>query len=242
MRFHLLRRLLSQAQRMPARKHQSEATGGPAGKMQNRCCRYLTRPNASLMLSLCPLTLMWHGCFILSSRTQRDFTEKMDSTESPQHQTSAHVCYGQYMCIVCSTHTVCLLHIVFHSHSLILGCRCFQKWHLSKQPSPYGGTPGLRSCKTNLQPQQEVRARNHVNFIMCSESFYTNPFKQTVKSSVGRDNISGTAKNKARVKHWKTFQEQRLDHFFDFQFRYAKRTQHFKNAKMWLFNQTAMSK
>lgn len=58
LRFHSLRRLLSQAQRVPARKHQSEATGGPAGKMQNRCCRYLTRPNASLMLSLCPLTLM----------------------------------------------------------------------------------------------------------------------------------------------------------------------------------------
>ncbi|XP_041654542.1 protein Daple [Cheilinus undulatus] len=29
------------------------------------------------------------------------------------------------------------------------------KWLLSTQQSPYGGTPGLRSCKTNLQPQQE---------------------------------------------------------------------------------------
>ncbi|XP_073327139.1 uncharacterized protein troap [Pagrus major] len=29
------------------------------------------------------------------------------------------------------------------------------KWHLSTQQSPYGGTPGLQSCKTNLQPRQE---------------------------------------------------------------------------------------
>ncbi|XP_060930596.1 uncharacterized protein troap [Limanda limanda] len=30
------------------------------------------------------------------------------------------------------------------------------KWHLSAQQSPYTNTPGLRSCKTNLQPHQEV--------------------------------------------------------------------------------------
>ncbi|KAL7398265.1 hypothetical protein ABVT39_007019 [Epinephelus coioides] len=30
------------------------------------------------------------------------------------------------------------------------------KWHLSTQKSPYVGTPGLRSCKTNLQPHQET--------------------------------------------------------------------------------------
>nr|XP_019944274.1 PREDICTED: tastin isoform X1 [Paralichthys olivaceus] len=29
------------------------------------------------------------------------------------------------------------------------------KWHLSTQQSPYTNTPGLRSCKTNLQPHQE---------------------------------------------------------------------------------------
>ncbi|XP_035014882.2 uncharacterized protein LOC118110862 isoform X2 [Hippoglossus stenolepis] len=29
------------------------------------------------------------------------------------------------------------------------------KWHLSTQQSPYANTPGLRSCKTNLQPHQE---------------------------------------------------------------------------------------
>ncbi|XP_040007652.1 uncharacterized protein LOC120803346 isoform X3 [Xiphias gladius] len=29
------------------------------------------------------------------------------------------------------------------------------KWHLSTQQSPYTGTPGLKSCKTNLQPHQE---------------------------------------------------------------------------------------
>ncbi|XP_026223688.1 uncharacterized protein troap isoform X2 [Anabas testudineus] len=29
------------------------------------------------------------------------------------------------------------------------------KWHLSTQQSPYVGTAGLRSCKTNLQPNQE---------------------------------------------------------------------------------------
>ncbi|XP_062247101.1 uncharacterized protein troap [Platichthys flesus] len=29
------------------------------------------------------------------------------------------------------------------------------KWHLSAQQSPYTNTPGLRSCKTNLQPHQE---------------------------------------------------------------------------------------
>ncbi|XP_054465668.1 uncharacterized protein troap isoform X3 [Anoplopoma fimbria] len=29
------------------------------------------------------------------------------------------------------------------------------KWPLSSQRSPYAGTPGLRSCKTNLQPHQE---------------------------------------------------------------------------------------
>ncbi|KAM6929447.1 uncharacterized protein troap isoform 2-T2 [Lycodopsis pacificus] len=29
------------------------------------------------------------------------------------------------------------------------------KWHLSTQPSPYAGTPGLRSYKANLQPHQE---------------------------------------------------------------------------------------
>ncbi|XP_042347943.1 uncharacterized protein LOC121947104 isoform X2 [Plectropomus leopardus] len=30
------------------------------------------------------------------------------------------------------------------------------KWHLSTQKSPYAGTPGLRSCKTNLQLHQET--------------------------------------------------------------------------------------
>ncbi|XP_071332188.1 ras guanine nucleotide exchange factor R isoform X2 [Trachinotus anak] len=29
------------------------------------------------------------------------------------------------------------------------------KWHLSTQQSPYVSSPGLKSCKTNLQPQQE---------------------------------------------------------------------------------------
>ncbi|XP_044068282.1 uncharacterized protein LOC122883538 isoform X2 [Siniperca chuatsi] len=29
------------------------------------------------------------------------------------------------------------------------------KWHLPTQQSPYAGTPGLQSCKTNLQPHQE---------------------------------------------------------------------------------------
>lgn len=47
-------------------------------------------------LSLCPFVLMWHIFFILSSSCQRHSTEQMDSAESPGHQTSAHVCYGQY--------------------------------------------------------------------------------------------------------------------------------------------------
>lgn len=95
--FHLLYYFLSQAQRVPVRKNHVEVTGGPVGKMQNRCSCYLMKPNASL--SLCPFTLMWRGCFILSSSTQRDSAEEMDSTESPRHQASAHVCYGKYTCI-----------------------------------------------------------------------------------------------------------------------------------------------
>lgn len=29
------------------------------------------------------------------------------------------------------------------------------KWHMSSQQSPYAVTPGLKSCKTNIQPDQE---------------------------------------------------------------------------------------
>ena len=129
-------------------------------------------------LSLCPFTLMWHGCFIHSSSSQRESTEEMDSTESPKHQTSAHVCYGQYMCVV-YLHYVSLLCGVSPSHSLILSCCCFQKWHLSTQQSPYGSTPGPQSCKTNLQSRQEVRAGNHVSVEVLLKSVWKFNIKWT---------------------------------------------------------------
>lgn len=102
----------------------------------------------------------------------------MDSTESPWHQASAHVCYGQYKW---------MLHNVFRSHSLISRCCCFQKWH---QSSPYGSTRGLRHCKTNLQPRQEVRA----NVIMCLESFYTNLVKSPTQNKTKSVSVKADCK------------------------------------------------
>lgn len=70
------------------------------------------------LLSRCPFNLMWRGFFLLSSSissTQRDGAEQMDPTESPQHQTSAPVCYGQYVFIVC-WHSVQVVCCVVHNH------------------------------------------------------------------------------------------------------------------------------
>lgn len=66
------------------------------------------------------------------------------------------------ICVLC-VHTLSVCYIVFFTVSPF-GCCFSQKWHLSTQPSPYGGTPGLWKRKANLQPQQEVRARIHVSF------------------------------------------------------------------------------
>lgn len=70
------------------------------------------------LLSRCPFNLMWRGFFLLSSSissTQRDGAEQMDPTESPQHQTSAPVCYGQYVFIVC-WHSVQVVCCAVHNH------------------------------------------------------------------------------------------------------------------------------
>lgn len=50
------------------------------------------KPNAPYR---CLFFLIWLSCFVLSRSTQRDSAAEMDSTESPRHQTPAHVCYGQ---------------------------------------------------------------------------------------------------------------------------------------------------
>ena len=70
---------------------------------------------------------------------------------------------NMYCMCTCS---ICSARDVSHSHSRVSPRCCFQKWHLSSQQSPYVDTPGLRSCKTNRQPHQEVRAGNHVYFIV----------------------------------------------------------------------------
>lgn len=116
-------------------------------------------PYLFVLLPWCDVTV-----FILSSSTQRYSAEEMDSTESSWHEASAHVCYGQYTCIICS-HSLSVWCMMFLT--VISRCCCFQKWHLSTQQSPYVGSPALRSCKTNLQPRQEVRVGNHVSFILC---------------------------------------------------------------------------
>lgn len=112
--FHLWGCFLSQAQRVPVRKNHAEPIAGPVGKMQDCCSCYLIKPNGSL--SLCLFILMWHVCFIPRCSCQRHSIEQMDSTESPGHQTSAHVCYGQcnvhviYFCIIMLVTVTCFSH------------------------------------------------------------------------------------------------------------------------------------
>lgn len=121
---------------------------------------------------------------ILSNSGQRDSTEDMDSTEDPRHQAPAHVCAGQYARINLQVSPNWP-----RRFSLISPCRCLQKWLPSTQQSPYAATPGLRSGKANIRPHQEVRDGDHVHFIMCLQSFYTNLFLEVSHKTKRQNNL-----------------------------------------------------
>lgn len=141
--------LCSQAQRVHARKQQGKATKGPAGKD----LRIILTYHETWISLLCDMR-------ILVSFSTAGVKEPVSMKWTPQRVPNTR---NQPMsAMVCRIRVSMSADWSFRFVSIFkVTSRCsFQKWHLSKQPSPFCITPGLQSCKTKLKLHQEVR-RNH---------------------------------------------------------------------------------
>lgn len=120
-------------------------------------------------------TLMWYVSFVLNRRTQRGHGEKMDSTESPQHQAPAHVSHGQWRCIFRS-HAASLVRSDFDSRSIFFesemaSVNAVQQhaWGKERQNKPAATAGGESKRKNNnglntSEVQEEKDVKNFFFF------------------------------------------------------------------------------
>lgn len=109
-----------------------------------------------------PHVLSW----FLNSDVIRLFRPQQSNSKRPRWKNGLHSEFATPSNSPCRPWSV---RGVFYAHTLPAWCAVIltvtlfslnQKWHLA---TPYSSTPGTRSVKTNLQPHQEVRARNRVS-------------------------------------------------------------------------------